>query len=431
VWIEGGGWDPARWGRWPTAGDLRGVATDRRVALWSHDHHALWVSDRVLRELGVDAATPDPPGGAYRRIAAGEPDGVLQETAVGAVVARLPAPDQAALERAIATYAGTLLALGVTGVHDPGDLLADATLSGGIAAITALADRDELAIRVHCSVREQALATAIERGLRTGDALGESGRTRMGWLKLFADGALGSRTAQLIDPYEGTAADRGIAVTPPAHLAALARRAAASGIVPQIHAIGDAALRSALDALEPVAPAAGPMARVEHVQFADPADLPRFSRARIAASIQPIHLRSDVAKAREAWGDRAERRGFLLRSLVDASIATAFGTDAPVEPADPWPGLALAVTRHAPEWPDDRPFGPDQAIALDHAVRAATIGPHAIAGDPLGGRLVPGARADFIAIPAAALREPVEPGGPLHAARPAFVALDGKVAFES
>ena len=430
-WVEGGGWDPLRWGRWPTAADLRGVAADRRVALWSHDHHALWVSERVLRELGVDASTPDPGGGSFRREAGGSLTGVLQETAAQVVVGRLPRPDREHLERAIATCARTLVALGIVAVHDPGDLLADAALEGGFGATVALADRGAIPIRVHCSIREPALPTAIARGLRTGAPLGaDDGRARMGWLKLFADGALGSRTAHLLDPYEGTTDARGVAVATARHLAALAARAAGAGIVPQIHAIGDAALQSALHALEPVAPLTGPMARVEHAQFADPTDLPRMARARIAASIQPIHLRTDADGARAAWGDRAERRGFPLRSLADAGITVAFGTDAPVEPADPWPGIALAVTRTAPEWKDLRLFGPSEAIALADAIRAATVGPALVAGDPAGGRLIPGSPADFVAIPAAALREPVEPGGVLWSARPAFVAIGGRIVYE-
>jgi predicted amidohydrolase YtcJ len=440
-WIEGGGWDPARWGRWPTAADLGDTAGGRRVALWSHDHHALWVNDRVLAELGLDAATADPPGGSFRRDPSGRPDGVLQETAVQRVVARLSAPTREALERAIAAYGRTLLALGIVGVHDPGDLLADASLTNGIAATIALADRAELPIRVHASVRAQALATAIERGLRTGQALGgvdrggsdrggAGDRVTMGWLKLFADGALGSRTALLLDPYAGTAADRGVAVMPAAELTALAARALAAGIVPQIHAIGDAALRNAIDALVAVAPADGPMARVEHVQFADPADLPRMARARIAASVQPVHLRTDVDKARAAWGDRAEIRGFLLRSLLDAGVTTAFGTDAPVEPPNPWPGIAIAVTRAAPEWGEAAPFGPSEAIGLAAALRAATLGPARIAGQPDRGHLGVGAVADFVAVPAAALSEPVERDGALWHARPAFTAVGGEIVFE-
>ncbi len=432
AWIEGGGWDVERWGRWPNAADLRGAAPGRRIALWSHDHHSLWVSERVLTELKVDASVVDPPGGTFRRDAAGAPNGVFQEMAVQVVVDRLPVPGRDALERAMAAFARSLLALGLVGVHDPGDLLADASLTGGFAATVALADRGELPIRVHCSIREPALATAVARGLRTGGSLGGDGTTRvtMGWLKLFADGALGSRTALLVEPYEGTAAERGVAVTPAEGLVDLSRRAAAAGIVPQIHAIGDAALKAAIAALAPIAPAQGPMARVEHVQFADPADLGAMAPARIAASIQPIHLRSDVEKARLAWGLRAERQAFLLRSLLLAGVTTAFGTDAPVEPPDPWPGLAIAVTRTAPEWGSATSFAPAEAVTLAQALRAATLAPARMACEPDRGHLGIGAHADFVALPAAALAEPVERGGALWHARPAFVAIDGSVVFD-
>jgi len=430
-WLLGGGWDPGRWGRWPTAWDL-GAMAHQRIALWSHDHHSLWVSARVLTELGVDAATADPPGGSFQRSPDGSPDGVLQENAVQAVVARLPRMTGPALEALISSYARRLVGLGVVGVHEPGDLLADATLEGGFAAIAALADRADLPIRVHASIRAPALAMAIERGLRTGASLGgePDGRARMGWIKLFADGALGSRTALVLEPYAGSEDDYGVAVTPPQELTTLARRAAAAGIVPQVHAIGDAALRGALDALEPVAPPAGPMARVEHVQLAHPTDVPRLARGRVAASIQPIHLRSDIERARAAWGPRADRQAFLLRSLLTAGVTVGFGTDAPVEPPDPWPGLALAVTRIAPEWPSGEQFGQDEAINLPEALRASTVGPASIAGE-FRGRLTPGSPADFLAIPAAALREPVEVGGALWSTRPNLVAIDGRIVHEA
>ena len=172
------------------------------------------------------------------------------------------------------------------------------------------------------------------------------------------------------------------------------------------------------------------MARVEHVQFADPADLPRFARARIAASVQPSHLASDADKARRAWGARAEVRGFPLRALISSHAVLAFGTDAPVEAVDPWPGIAIAVTRIGEAWANPKPFGPRQRLTLAQAIRAATIGPATAAGELDRGRLVPGHRADFIVVPAEAFDEPVVPGGPLGHARPVLVAIDGRVVFE-
>jgi predicted amidohydrolase YtcJ len=249
----------------------------------------------------------------------------------------------------------------------------------------------------------------------------------VGWLKLFADGALGSRTALLVEPYLGSD-DRGIAVTEREELLVLAGRAAAAGIVPQIHAIGDQALRTALDVLESIPPdtGAGPMRRVEHVQLARHADVRRFAHAGIAASIQPIHLRTDRAKAFEHWGRaRSEVDAFRVRSLLDAGATVAFGTDAPVEPADPWPGIALAVTRRAPEWGDVEPFGPAEAVDLASALRSATVAPALIAGDPRGGRLVPGADADLIVVDANAVMQPTVAGGPLATLRPTLVLVGG------
>jgi predicted amidohydrolase YtcJ len=261
----------------------------------------------------------------------------------------------------------------------------------------------------------------------------------MGWLKLFADGTLGSRTAALLEPMEpeperplpaGT--ERGIFTTPPERLAELARDAADAGIACQIHAIGDRAVRAALDALEPTTARVPLVARVEHVQLVDPVDLPRFAAAGIAASVQPIHLRTDAAAARRLWGDRAEAFGYAWGDLARSGALLAFGTDAPVEPIDPWPGLALAVTRRDASWGEDVPaFGPSQSLSLDQALRAACVGPAVVAAEPDRGRLVAGQRADLIVMQRAALEEPVAPGGPLATVRPRLVLMDGEIVFEA
>lgn len=430
-WLLGAGWDHRALQRWPAAADLDRVAPGRFVLLWSHDRHALWVSDPVLRLAGIDAERSDPPGGAIRREddGTGRPTGVLHESAASLALPHVPAPAPAGVEAATLAYAEALLRLGVTGLHDPGGLDAHDL---GAAAIAGLGDRGRLPIRVHRSVRPPGLAAAIAAGLRTGAPLGDDpgSRARMGWLKLFADGALGSRTALLIEPDLG--GGRGTAVTEPGELRRLAASAMAAGIVPQVHAIGDAALRVALAALEPIAPPTGPMARVEHVQLARADDLPRLAAARIGASVQPIHLRTDRDKAIEAWGaERSARDSFRARSLLAAGAVVAIGTDAPVEPADPWPGIALAVTRRAASWADGRPFAPHEAIDLVTALRAATVGPATVAGEPAGGRLVTGSRADLIVIPASALDDPVESGGELERTRPSIVLVDGAVAVEA
>ena len=258
----------------------------------------------------------------------------------------------------------------------------------------------------------------------------------MGWLKTFADGSLGSRTAALLAPLERAPGEPpppndgyGVWLVPPDELMAQADRAAALGITTQIHGIGDAAVRAALDALAPTVGRTALMPRVEHAQLVHPDDIPRFASLGIAASMQPIHVRSDAEKARRLWGARAETSAYAFGALDRAGAVIAFGTDAPVEPVDPWPGLACAVTRSSPEWPAGTPpLGPQHAFDLWRALRASCVDAAITAGETDRGRLVVGHRADVVVIPAAAVDEPVEVGGALWHARPRLVLLDGEVA---
>jgi predicted amidohydrolase YtcJ len=438
AWLEGHGWDSDRWGRWPTAADLATVAPGRLVAIWAHDHHSLWTSQAAMRLAGIDEGTADPPGGLVRRDADGGPTGILHEAAARLVTGHVPPATAGDLERAIPRLAARLLALGVVAVHDPGGLAMQDGLGPAFEAYRRLASAGAIALRIHACIREEQLDAAVAAGLRSGDAVGpEGGGIRFGWLKLFADGTLGSRTAALLEPIEpepdrpvppGT--EHGVWMTDPAHLIDLARAAADAGIATTIHAIGDAAVRAALDALEPTSGRTAFMPRVEHVQLVHPDDVPRFGARGIAASVQPVHLRSDAAAARRLWGDRAERSGYAWATLERAGALLAFGTDAPVEPIDPWPGLAIAASRSDPAWGDSQQFGPGEALPLDRVLRAACLNPALSAGEARG-RLVPGAPADLVVIPSTALGEPVPPGGPLSTARPRLVLAAGRTVFEA
>jgi predicted amidohydrolase YtcJ len=437
AWIEGSGWDPDRLGGWPTAADLERAAPGLRIALWAHDHHALLVSDRALAEAGIDGRG-DSDGGLIRRDTEGRATGVLHESATRLVTDRLPPPSVSTLETAVAALVRDLLALGIVAVHDPGGLTAGSGLGAPIEAYRRLAADGALGLRLHASIRVEQLAAAGAQGLRSGGSIGPDprDRLRLGWLKTFADGTLGSRTAALIDqleridgeppaPYDGF----GVWLTPPDELRRLAAAAARIGIATQVHAIGDAAVRAALDALEPTAGATPLMPRIEHVQLVADADIGRFAARGIAASVQPIHLRSDAAGARRLWGSRAETRGYPLGSLARSGAVMPFGTDAPVEPEDPWPGIACAVTRSAASWePGTAPFGPGNAVTLWRAIRAACVDPAVSAGETDRGRLVAGHRADLVVLAAGAVEAPVEVDGALWHARPRLVLLDGEVA---
>jgi hypothetical protein len=441
VWLEGHGWDSDRWGGWPTAADLERVAPGRRCAIWAHDHHALWVSRAALATGRVDPETPDPSGGVIGRDPDGHPVGVLYESATRLVTVHVPSLPEAELEMALVAVGRELLSYGVVAAHDPGRLAPDPELSWSFPAYRHLSETGRLPVRVHVSIHEDGLEHAIAHGLRSGAALGDNpaGRALVGWQKCFADGSLGSRTAALLADIEPEPSRplplerrRGVWVTEPDRLMELVDRAAANGIATQIHAIGDAAVRVALEILAPTAARVPLMPRLEHVQLLDRTDRGSFARDGIAASVQPVHLGTDAAQARILWGARAELSGYTWASIARTGAVLAFGTDAPVESFDPWPGIALAVRREDPRWPAGTPaYAPNEALTLDRALRAACLDPATSAREPDRGRLTVGQRADLAVISAAALREPVEPGGALATARPSLVIMDGRVVFEA
>jgi hypothetical protein len=173
------------------------------------------------------------------------------------------------------------------------------------------------------------------------------------------------------------------------------------------------------------------MPRLEHVQLLHPDDLGRFAAGGIAASVQPVHLREDAATARRDWGERAEAWAYPWQSLLESGAVLAFGTDAPVEPIDPWPGIAMAVLRRDPGWGSDAAaFGPQEGLTLEQALRAATIGPSVTARESDRGRLVPGMRADLVVLPAAPRESADDASRGFATVRPRLVMIDGDVAFE-
>jgi predicted amidohydrolase YtcJ len=417
--LLGRGWDDFGWSEPPGRAALDAACADRPVLLHRRDYHALWVNSAALAAAGITRETPDPPGGVIERDAAGEPSGVLREHAVRLVAALEPrdaAADLARVRRAVAA----LHAQGVTAVHDFEGPEAQRVLLG-------LRREDGLTLRVLMHVAHPALEATLAAGLESG--IGDDG-FRIGALKLFADGTLGSRTAAMLAPYDdrpGTGMD----LIAPAELAVLVRRAFAGGLSVAIHAIGDRACRSALDALEAARPAEWRLAlppRIEHAQLLDPADLPRFARLGVAASMQPSHCVSDLAMARQGWGRRCDL-AYAWRALLDTGAMLAFGSDAPVDPPETAAGLSAACTRRPPGAAPREALSPAQAITLDQALTAYTEAPARLAGQwPRVGRIAAGAAADLVlwdrdlhALDPAALAE----------ARPAWTMLGGRIVFDA
>jgi len=375
-WVVGRGWDRNLWpqGDLPTRWTLDEVAPANPVALGSKDGHGMWVNSAALREVGFDAATEDPEGGRIVRDGeTGEPTGLLLEQAADAVSLCIPPAGPAALRRAALAAAERALRLGLTGVHN---------CEGGreTAALAALWQEGKLGLRVYALVAREALEAAIETGLCSG--LGDEW-LRVGHLKLFADGSLGSRTADMIDPYEGEAANRGVAVLESGPLRAAIERAARAGIAPAVHAIGDRANRRVLDVYSETWSAwagRGLRPRIEHVQLLSEADVPRLAQMGVVASMQPIHATSDMQMAEAHWGARC-RWAYAWRSLLCAGTVLAFGSDCPVETLDPLAGIHAAVTRQRPDGTPAGGWRPEESLTVEQAVRAYTWGAAYAAGE--------------------------------------------------
>lgn len=392
AWVLGRGWNPHLWGgRVPERGVLDREIPGRAVALNSHDMHALWASSEALRRAGIDAGTPDPEGGRIVRGADGEPTGLLLENATRLVLERIPAATDAERREAVLDAQAELHRFGITGVHS-----VEMGLTGfdSLRVFEALRAEGRLRLRILQHLPIGLLDDAVRLGLRSG--FGDPW-LRIGAVKMFLDGALGSRTALMREPYEGSE-DRGVEVLPERDFRDAVRRAAAAGLASIVHAIGDAAVARALDVLgAPETAGAALPHRIEHVQLCPPERLADFARSGIVASMQPTHLITDWRPALEHWGRDRARYAYAFRSLLDRGAVLAFGSDVPVEPVDPRLGLYAAVSRRDLEGAPEGGWFPEERITVKEALYAYTRGPALAASAPRLGFLAEGTEADFVA----------------------------------
>lgn len=397
-WIQGGGWNKNVWPepRFPTAADLDAVVPHHPVALEDKSHHATWVNSRALELAGITAETRDPVGGQIFRDEAGQPTGILLETAANQVYAVIPEPDVGVFVDALRRSMPEAHRLGLAGFHDPGHPKI-------LAALQVLRASGELRLRALVHIPHEGLQAAIELGLRSG--FGDE-YLRIGGVKIFADGALGPQSAHLLAPYEGTEDNLGIPTHSGPHLRELVHRAHRAGFSIAAHAIGDAANRTVLDAIaasrssrmSPFSPPALPD-RIEHVQLLNADDVPRLAELGVVASMQPIHATSDMEMAERYWGRRSDL-AYAWRSVLDSGACLAFGSDCPVETLNPFAGIHAAVTRR---WADGSPgpagWIPTQRLSVAEAVHAYTLGAaHACGEGHRQGSLTPGKLADAVAL---------------------------------
>jgi predicted amidohydrolase YtcJ len=383
AWVLGGRFDKNRWGQWPTAADLDRVTAGRPAALKSRDGHSRWLNTAALRRAGIDARTVVPAGGAIERDASGAPTGILKENANHLADAVVPPPTVDETYVAIERGQREAHRRGITAIED----LESAT---AFSAFQRRRDRGELTLRVAMGIPHANLDAALALGLRTG--LGDEW-LRVGHLKIFTDGALGSQTAALEEPYAGSD-DRGLLTVDVERLNADVARASAAGIAVAIHAIGDRAVHVALDAIEPTRTTAPLLRqRVEHVQLVRRQDIARFGALGVIASMQPIHATSDRDLADRYWGAERASRAYPWRHIADHGGRLAFGSDAPVEPIDPLLGIHAAVARMRPG--DADRWHPEQALELGEAIAAYTSGAaYAMSAEIERGTLGVGMRCD-------------------------------------
>jgi predicted amidohydrolase YtcJ len=389
-WIVGRRWDQERWPerRFPTAADLDEVAPAQPVVLTAKSGHALVTNSCALRLAGIDASTPDPPGGRIGRDAAGQPDGMLfEESAMALVTALIPQPGPEETDDALRKAFPDAWRVGLTAIHD-----VDGTRA--FEAYQRLHARGELGLRVVKYLPASTLDCALELGLRGG--LGDDW-LRVGGIKAFADGALGPRTAAMLAPYEGEPDNLGVLTIDEDALRDLAHKAVASGLPLAIHAIGDRANRLVLDVLADLG--GGLRHRIEHVQLIHPDDVGRLAALGVAASMQPIHATQDCEMADRYWDERCAT-AYAWRSLTEAGTVLAFGSDCPVEDLNPFLGIHAAVTRRRVDgFPGPNGWYPEQRLTVMEAVRAYTLGAARAAGleDRLG-LLAPGKLADLVVL---------------------------------
>ena len=393
-WILGRGWNQVLWesNEFPTAADLDEVIADRPAWLRRVDGHAGWANSAALKIAGIDKDTPDPVGGKIIRDDAGNATGVLIDTAMELVATHVPRPDKAATRAAVRAASDVMLSAGITSVHDAGiDVLT-------AEVYMAMADDGELDVRIY------AMTAGADDVL---DAIGEpivaygNDRVDIRSVKLYSDGALGSRGAAMIEPYSDDAENRGLAFWTQDELDAMVAKANGMGFQVGIHAIGDLGNRMSLNAFEKIQGGKpSPLRnRIEHSQIVTLEDIPRFAELGIIASMQATHATSDMNMAEDRVGPERILGGYAWRRMLDAGVVIANGSDFPVELSNPFHGLYASVTRQGRDGEPEGGWYADQALTRAETLHSFTLGAaYAAHQEDRLGSLEPGKWADFIVI---------------------------------
>ena len=380
-WLRGTGWRAGDWSppTEPTKEALDRVTGDTPTALMARDYHSLWLNSAALAHANGDLEVD---GGVVVRDERGEPTGVLREECAWHFRDEHVRPTEDEMVEASREGVRIAVTRGVTAVHDKDGWL------GALGVWQRLREERALHLRVWQSIPAEQVDELEALRIRSG--FGDD-LVRIGYLKAFMDGTLGSQTARMLD---GT----GVEITSKAGLVEIIRRGAAAGLPVAVHAIGDLANREALDAFEETRSEWQPLGlrhRIEHAQVLAPEDIPRFAELGVTASVQFSHAPSDRDLADRFWGKKTGG-AYAYRSLLDAGAVLANGSDAPIEELDPWAGVCAGVLRTI----DSRPaWHPEQRVTLDEALQATTVNPAWLARDEQRrGKLLPGYLADLVVL---------------------------------
>ena len=394
-WILGRGWDQNLWPdkQFPTHEALSRALPNNPVVLTRVDGHALLANDKAMRAAGVTSATRDPEGGRIVRMAGGAPSGVFVDNAEGLVARAIPAPSPAQTRQSVLAAITEANRWGLVGIHDAG------VDRSTIEIYEALARAGRFNLRNYVMISDD--SADILHYLSTGprNALYD-GRLWVRSIKLYSDGALGSRGAALLAAYSDEPGNTGLLVSAPAHIARVAGAALNRGFQLSVHAIGDRGNRIVLDAFDAAlraSPTADHRFRIEHAQVISPADIPRFAELGVIPSMQASHQTSDMRWAEARLGPQRVRGAYAWRALLNTGVVIPNGSDFPVEDVNPLISFHAAVSRQdATSWPADGWYA-DQVMTRDEALKSMTLWP-AFAAFQEGsmGSLTPGKYADFV-----------------------------------
>ncbi|SOB87439.1 hypothetical protein SAMN06297144_2571 [Sphingomonas guangdongensis] len=394
-WILGGGWNQEVWqlGRFPSAAELDAIVADRPVWLERADGHAGWANSAAMRAAGITAKTVAPAGGRIEKGANGQPSGVFVDGAMELITRHIPQPTPRDRNAAFLKAQEALLSAGITATADMGTKVED------WLTYRRMGDQGLLRVRI------MAYAAGVDPAIAIGGTQPTpwlyADKLRMGGIKLYSDGALGSRGAWLKAPYADAPGNTGLPFLKDDQLLNLMSRGAMDGFQIAVHAIGDRANQQVLDAVDELAVTykGDRRWRIEHAQVVDPADLPRFGRNGVIASMQPIHEASDWRMAEARLGAARLTGSYAWASMLRVGSRLAFGSDYPVENPNPFVNWATAITR---EDASGQPFGgwhPEERVSREQAWRAFTSdAAYAGFAEDRFGTLAPGQRADFLIV---------------------------------